>query len=71
MEEIFKISTICFTDEKEYEDFKESCLPRSKNFCGWEIIKGYNKTFFNPSSSSIKNLHTSNKFKITFEMLKI
>lgn len=39
MEEIFKKSTMCFTNESEYEKFKENCLPRSKDFCGWEIIK--------------------------------
>lgn len=34
MEEIFKKTTICFTDESEYEKFKENCLQKSKDFYG-------------------------------------
>lgn len=67
MEEIFKKSTMCFTNESEYEQFKENCLQRSKDFCGWEIIKEYNLIGFDKPLQEKEGF----KFKVTFDMLRI
>jgi len=67
MEEIFKKSTMCFTDESEYESFKENCLQRSKDFCGWEIIKEYNLIGFDERHQEKEGF----KFKVTFDMIRV
>ena len=66
MEEIFKKSTIFFNNKKDYEDFKESCLFRSKKFSGWEIIQEYDFIKFD------KEMKKENGylFKMTFDLLK-
>jgi hypothetical protein len=67
MEEIFKKSTFCFTDESEYEKFKESCLQRSKDFCGWDIRNEYDLIGFNEEFQKEHGF----KFKVTFDMLRV
>jgi hypothetical protein len=67
MKEIFKKSTICFTNESEYQKFTESCLQRSKDFCGWEIIKEYDLIGFDENTQEKEGF----KFKVTFDMLRV
>lgn len=67
MEEIFKKSTFCFTDESEYEKFKGDCLQRSKTFHGWRIIKECNLIAFNEIYQEKEGF----KFKVTFDMIRV
>lgn len=65
MEEILKKSTMCFLNETEYNSFKESCLPHSNYFIGWEILNEENLIHFK------SDIETEFEFKVTFTMRKM